>query len=32
MWQTLENEADYNRALKRFEEIKYVDRGTADHR
>lgn len=32
MWYLLENEADYKKALKRFEEIKYSGRGTNEHK
>jgi len=32
MWYLLENEADYKKALKRFEELKNVERGTIKHK
>lgn len=32
MWYLLENDNDYQDALKRFEEIKYSKRGTVEHK
>lgn len=32
MWYLIENESDYNNALSRFEEIKYAERGTIEHK
>ncbi|MBD1420375.1 helix-turn-helix domain-containing protein [Sphingobacterium chuzhouense] len=32
MWYLLEDKKDYEKALNRFEEIKYVKRGTVEHK
>ncbi|MFD2969545.1 helix-turn-helix domain-containing protein [Sphingobacterium bambusae] len=32
MWYLLYNEADYKKALQRFEELKNVERGTDEHK
>ncbi len=32
MWYLIENEKDYNKALERFEEIKYAKRGSLEHK
>lgn len=32
MWYLLENKEDYEKAINRFEEIKYAERGTLEHK